>query len=76
MFLAAARRLAELVTPEDLAMGRIYPSLTRIREVSLELAAAVVAEARRAGMDTIKLAEDPRDELAARRFEAVYREYA
>ena len=76
MFLAAARRLAELVTPEDLAMGRIYPSLTRIREVSLELATAVVAEARRAGLDTIKLPADPRDELVARRFEAVYREYA
>jgi Malic enzyme len=76
MFLAAARRLAELVTPEDLAMGRIYPSLTRIREVSLELAVAVVLEARRAGLDTIKLPEDPRADLAARRFEAVYREYA
>jgi malate dehydrogenase (oxaloacetate-decarboxylating)(NADP+) len=76
MFLAAARRLAELVTPEDLAMGRIYPSLTRIREVSLELAAAVVAEARRARLDTIRLPEDPRAELVARRFEAVYRDYA
>ena len=76
MFLAAARRLAQLVTPEDLAMGRIYPSLTRIREVSLELAAAVVAEARRAGLDTIKLPDDPRAELASRRFEAAYREYA
>ena len=76
MFLAAARRLAQLVTPEDLAMGRIYPSLTRIREVSLELAAAVVAEARRAGLDTIPLPDDPRGELAERRFDAVYREYA
>ena len=76
MFLAAARRLAELVTPEDLAMGRIYPSLTRIREVSLELAAAVVAEARRAGLHTIELADDPRAELAARRFDAVYHDYA
>lgn len=75
MFLAAARRLAELVTPGDLALGRIYPSLTRIREVSLELAAAVVEEARRAGLATIDLPADPRPELIARRFDAVYRDY-
>ena len=75
MFLAAARRLAELVTPEDLALGRIYPSLTRIREVSLELAIAVVAEARKDGLATIPLPDDPRAELTARRFEAVYRDY-
>ena len=75
MFLAAARRLAELVTPADLAVGRIYPALTRIREVSLELAIAVVAEARKAGLATIELPADPRAELIARRFEAVYRDY-
>ncbi len=75
MFLAAARRLAELVTAEDLALGRIYPSLTRIREVSLELAIAVVAEARKDGLATIALPDDPRAELTARRFEAVYRDY-
>ena len=75
MFLAAARRLAELVTPADLAVGRIYPALTRIREVSLELAIAVVAEARKAGLATIELPDDPRAELIARRFEAVYRDY-
>jgi malate dehydrogenase (oxaloacetate-decarboxylating)(NADP+) len=75
MFLAAARRLAELVTADDLALGRIYPALTRIREVSLELAAAVVEEARRAGLATLPLGDDLRSELAARRFEAVYRDY-
>ena len=75
MFLAAARRLAELVTAEDLAMGRIYPALTRIREVSLELAIAVVAEAQKNGLATITLPDDPRAELCARRFEAVYRDY-
>ncbi len=75
MFLAAAKRLAELVTDEDLAMGRIYPALTRIREVSMELAIAVVAEARFDGLATIPLPEDPRAELCARRYEAVYRDY-
>jgi malate dehydrogenase (oxaloacetate-decarboxylating)(NADP+) len=75
MFLAAARRLAELVTPEDLAVGRIYPALNRLREVSLELAIAVVIEARKAGLATIELPEDPREALIASRFEAVYRDY-
>ena len=41
MFLAAAKALAELTTPEDLAMGRVYPALTRIREVSAHIAAEV-----------------------------------
>ncbi|HET7784851.1 MAG TPA: NAD-dependent malic enzyme [Myxococcales bacterium] len=41
MFYAAARRLASLVTDEDLAAGRIYPSLSRIQEVSAHIAAAV-----------------------------------
>ena len=75
MFLAASRRLAELVTPADLAVGRIYPALTRLREVSLELAIAVVAEARKAGLTTIELPEDPREALIASRFGAVYRDY-
>ncbi len=75
MFLAAARRLAELVTTDDLALGRIYPALTRIREVSLELAVSVVEEARRARLATLPLGDDLRSELAARRFEAVYRDY-
>jgi malate dehydrogenase (oxaloacetate-decarboxylating)(NADP+) len=41
MFLATARKLADLVTEDDLASGRIYPSLSRIQEVSAEIAAAV-----------------------------------
>lgn len=41
MFLAAAGALAEQVSESDLAVGRIYPSLTRIRDVSAHVAAAV-----------------------------------
>ena len=41
MFLAAAKSLAQQVTEEDLALGRIYPALTRIRDVSAHIAAAV-----------------------------------
>ena len=41
MFLAAAKTLAGLVEPADLAVGRLYPPLTKIREVSLRIATAV-----------------------------------
>jgi malate dehydrogenase (oxaloacetate-decarboxylating)(NADP+) len=41
MFLAAAKALAQQVTEEDLALGRIYPPLTKIRDVSAYIAAAV-----------------------------------
>ena len=41
IILAAARALATEVTEADLAEGRIYPPLARIREVSVKIALAV-----------------------------------
>jgi len=41
MFLAAAHSLANQVTDADIEHGRVYPSLTRIREVSARIAADV-----------------------------------
>jgi malate dehydrogenase (oxaloacetate-decarboxylating)(NADP+) len=41
MFSAAARTLADMVTEDDLAMGRIYPSVSTIRAVSKAIAIAV-----------------------------------
>ncbi len=41
MFFVAARALAGMVTEVDLALGRIYPSMSRIREVSARIAEAV-----------------------------------
>jgi malate dehydrogenase (oxaloacetate-decarboxylating)(NADP+) len=58
MFLVAARTLANMVTTEDLALGRIYPSLTLIREVSVKIATEVAKEAIRSGLAAITLGDD------------------
>lgn len=58
MFLVAARTLASLVTEEDIALGRIYPSLTRIREVSVKIATEVAKEAIHSGLASIRLRDD------------------
>ena len=41
MFYVAAKTLAQLVSPDNLDQGRVFPPLTKIREVSLAIAIAV-----------------------------------
>jgi malate dehydrogenase (oxaloacetate-decarboxylating)(NADP+) len=41
MFFVAARALADQVSDADLDIGRVYPALSRIREVSAKIATAV-----------------------------------
>jgi malate dehydrogenase (oxaloacetate-decarboxylating) len=45
MFLDAAKALAGLVSPADLAQGAVYPELTRIRDCSHSVACAVIRRA-------------------------------
>ena len=76
MFLVAASTLADLVTEDDLAIGRIYPSLTRIREVSVAIATAVAKEAIRSGLASLVLAEEQVAEVVAQsQFHPAYRSY-
>jgi malate dehydrogenase (oxaloacetate-decarboxylating)(NADP+) len=75
MFLTAARIVADQVTEEDLAEGRIYPPLSKIREVSSAIAVAV-AEV----VYNQKLASRPRpDDIAAHvrslMYDPTYQEY-
>lgn len=72
MFLAAARTLASMVQPEDLAIGRVYPSLTRIREVSLNIAAAVASIAHDTGIATLPRPTDIHADIRGRMFDPVY----
>ncbi len=61
MFAQAAKALAEQVLESDLEVGRIYPSLKRIREVSAHIGAAVAEVAFKDGLAGI---EKPIDVLA------------
>ena len=58
MFAAAARQLADEVRPEDLEAGSLFPSASRIREVTAHVAAAVAREAREWGVANRPLADD------------------
>ena len=75
MFLAAARTLASLVTDEELAEGRIYPNLQRIREVSLAIAVAVAHESFSAGLAQEPKPDDIEAAIRKRMFRPEYTDY-
>jgi malate dehydrogenase (oxaloacetate-decarboxylating)(NADP+) len=62
MFQAAARAVAEMVTVEDLALGRVVPRVRDIRKVSARVAAAA---ARSAIADGINQTMPPAGDLVA-----------
>ena len=76
MFLVAARVLAELVSEEDLALGRVYPSLSQIREVSARIAAEVATIAYREGFARRDPPEDILEDIREEMFQPLYPHYA
>jgi len=62
VFLSAAEAVADCVTEEDLAVGRLYPPLQNIREISLKIATRVATEAYAAG--TASTYPEPEDKEA------------
>jgi malate dehydrogenase (oxaloacetate-decarboxylating)(NADP+) len=76
MFAAAARTLASLVLPADLEMGRIYPALTRIREVSAHIGVAVAEVAFKAGLAQVARPADVMGLVKASMWTPRYRDYA
>jgi malate dehydrogenase (oxaloacetate-decarboxylating)(NADP+) len=75
MFLTTARTLAAQVTEADLAQGRVYPSLTRIRDVSARIAVALADEAYHAGLARRPRPADLEADIRGCMFEPVYRDY-
>jgi len=75
MFLAAAHALASEVSDTDLAEGRIYPPLKRIRAVSLTIAIATAKVAYDQGLAAVPKRDDLRSHIGAQMFEPVYRSY-
>ena len=58
MFSASAKALAAQVGEDDLALGRVYPALDRIREVSAHIAAAVAQVAYDRELATVPKPDD------------------
>jgi malate dehydrogenase (oxaloacetate-decarboxylating)(NADP+) len=76
MFLAAARALARQVGDADLALGRVYPALARIREVSAAIAAAVADVAFARGLAGVPRPADGEALVRAEMYDPVYERYA
>ncbi len=72
MFLVAAHTLADMVSEEDLAAGSLYPALTRIREISLAIAVAVVENAQSAGLARSPIHGDIRGTLEKMMYDPTY----
>ena len=72
MFMAAAGTLASLVTEDDLAQGRIYPSLQRIREVSAAIGTAVAEVAYAQGLARVERPDNLADFIEAQMYQPVY----
>merc|ERR1719466_93034 len=62
VFLSAAEALADMVTETDLAVGRLYPPLEEIREISVKIAKKVAEEAYESG--TASTYPEPEDKEA------------
>jgi malate dehydrogenase (oxaloacetate-decarboxylating)(NADP+) len=75
MFFEAAKTLGGMVTEEEYAMGRIYPRLDRIREVSVAIGVAVAEVAFRRGLTKLNRPDDLMGHMKARLYDPTYAEY-
>ena len=75
MFAAAAKALDEQVSEEDFILGRIYPSLSRVREVSVNIALAVAKVAFARGLTAIPKPPDLLGHIKSKMYDPTYKEY-
>jgi malate dehydrogenase (oxaloacetate-decarboxylating)(NADP+) len=75
MFAAAAKALDKQVSEEDFMLGRIYPSLSRIREVSVNIALAVAKVAYARGLTVMPEPPDLLGRIKSKMYDPTYKEY-
>lgn len=75
MFTAAAKSLNDQVTTDDLKIGRIYPPLSRIREVSANIALAVAKVAFNRGLTQMPQPIDLSGHIKLCMYEPTFEEY-
>jgi malate dehydrogenase (oxaloacetate-decarboxylating)(NADP+) len=75
MFLVAARTLARQVTEADLAQGSLYPPLSRVRDVSAAIGAAVAEVAFVHGLAGIAKPADLEGYVRAQMYDPRYESY-
>jgi malate dehydrogenase (oxaloacetate-decarboxylating)(NADP+) len=72
MFLVAAATLAQSVTEQEISTGSVYPKLTRIREVSLNIATAVAQVAYEQGLAQNERPANLRESIAKSMYDPHY----
>lgn len=75
MFTAAAKSLNEQVGTEDLKIGRIYPSLTKIRHVSANIACAVAKVVFERGLTQMTMPDDLLGHIQSAMYEPNFEPY-
>jgi len=75
MFFEAAKTLGEMVKDEEYAVGRIYPKLDRIREVSIAIGVSVAEVAFRRGLTKMNRPDDLVGHVKSKMYDPVYAEY-
>ena len=75
MFLVAAETLAGQVSDGDYKIGRLFPSLSTIRQISLHIATAVAELAFEKGLAGIEPTENLKDFIRSQMFEPHYSSY-
>jgi len=72
MISAAATALANYVSPEEIHAGTIYPSLSKIRDISAIIAQAVVEQAFKEGVAQVERPEDLLAEIKGTMYQPQY----
>jgi len=75
MFFSAAKILAGLVTESDLASGRVFPGLDRIREVSTAIAVGVAEIAFQRGLTRLPRPDDVAALVRSQMYQPDYQDY-